>query len=61
MRRRPPTVEELLNDLDAYGAHADELAKPLPRELEPLDELRGSVETFERPSSPVTDPEDWDV
>ena len=35
------TEQELLDGLDAKGAHAEELAEPLPQELEPLERLRG--------------------
>jgi len=42
-----PTEKDLLKDLDAYTSHADELAKPLPQELSPLDRLRGSVKHYE--------------
>lgn len=43
------TEEELLADLDANSAHADELAKPLPKELTPLEKLKGSVKRYEGP------------
>ena len=49
------TEKELLNDLDAKGAHADEVAEPLPQELAPLERLTGSVKHFERPTDPVWD------
>ncbi|WP_379865028.1 hypothetical protein [Marinobacter sp. M5B] len=61
MQKKRPTEQELLNDLDAFGAHAGELAGPLPHESEPLERLKGSVKKFERPTDPVTDPEDWDA
>jgi antitoxin VapB len=49
------TEKELLDGLDAKGAHADELAEPLPQELEPLERLRGSVKRYIRPTEPVWD------
>tara|TARA_B100000749_G_scaffold280614_1_gene277571 strand:+ start:611 stop:877 length:267 start_codon:yes stop_codon:yes gene_type:complete len=61
MQKKRPTEQELLKGLDAFGAHADELAGPLPHESEPLERLKGSVKKFERPTDPVTDPEDWDA
>lgn len=61
MQKKRPTEQELLKDLDAFGAHADELAEPLPHESEPLERLKGAVKKFERPTEPVTDPEDWDA
>lgn len=50
-----PTEKELLEGLDPYTAHADELAKPDPTELEPLERLNGSVVKYERPCDPVWD------
>lgn len=41
--------KELLKGLDAYKAHADELAAPLPHELAPLERLKGSVLRYDRP------------
>jgi len=61
MKKKRPTEQELLKDLDAYGAHADELAKPRPHESDPLERLKGSVEKFERPTDPAIQPEDWDA
>jgi antitoxin VapB len=61
MKKKRPTDHDLLNDLDAYGAHADELADPLPHELEPLEKLKGSVKKFERPTDPAVDPDDWEA
>lgn len=52
-KRLPET--ELLKGLDAESAHADELAKPLPEELTPLERLKGSVKRYERPLDPVWD------
>ena len=49
------TESELLTDLDARGARADELAEPLPQELEPPERLRGSVKRYTRPTDPVWD------
>ncbi len=59
--RLRPTEQELLKDLWAYGAHADERAEPLPHESEPLKKLKGSVKKFERPTEPAADLEDWDA
>ena len=41
MKKKRLTERELLENLDAYGAHADELAEPLPQECEPLEKLKG--------------------
>jgi len=49
MRIKRLTEKELLKDLDARSAHANELAAPLPQELTPLERLKGSVIRFERP------------
>ncbi len=49
------TERELLEDLDAHKAHADELAEPLPQELTPLERLKGSVLRYERPTDSVWD------
>lgn len=61
MQKKRPTEQELLKDLDAYGAHADELADPLLHESEPLERLKGSVKNFNQPTEPATAPEDWDA
>ncbi|GAB5478083.1 MAG: hypothetical protein Marn2KO_15500 [Marinobacter nauticus] len=47
--------KELLEGLDADKAHADELAKPTPEELEPLERLKGSVKRYDRPFESVWD------
>ncbi len=47
------TEQELLDGLDAKGAHADEVAAPLLQELTPLERLKGSVKRYERPTDPV--------
>ncbi|KAE8547601.1 hypothetical protein [Marinobacter nauticus] len=47
--------KELLEGLDAAKAHADELAKPTPEELEPLERLKGSVKRYDRPFESVWD------
>lgn len=60
-KKRPTTEQEPLENLDAYGAHADELAKPLSHESESLKKLKGSVKKFERPTEPAIAPEDWDA
>ena len=61
MKKKRPTEHELLKNLDAFGAHADELAKPRRSESDPLERLKGSVEKFERPTDPAIQPEDWDA
>lgn len=61
MKRKRPKEQELLNNLDGYGAHAGELAEPPPHEFEPLEKLKGSVKKFERPTDPAADPEDWNA
>lgn len=43
------TEQELLENLDASAAHADELAQPLPHEIDPLERLRGSVKKYDGP------------
>lgn len=55
MKKKTFTEQELLEGLDAESAHADELAKPLPEELTPLERLKGSVIRYERPTDPVWD------
>tara|TARA_R110002095_G_scaffold200413_2_gene180651 strand:- start:1204 stop:1443 length:240 start_codon:yes stop_codon:yes gene_type:complete len=47
------TEEELLKDLDAYGAHAEELAELLLHESTPLERLKGSVVRYDRPFDSV--------
>ena len=61
MKKKLPTEQELLENLDAYGAHADELAETLSHESEPLEKLKGSVKKFERPTDPAIASEDWDA
>jgi antitoxin VapB len=61
MKTKQPTEPELLENLDAYGAHADEVAEPLSSEYEPFRKLKGSVEKFERPTDPASVSEDWDA
>jgi len=60
---KPLTEKELLKNLNAHTAHADELATPLPEELEPLARLKGSVKRYDRPFDGCweTDSEDTDV
>lgn len=60
---KPLTEQELLKNLDAHTAHADELATPLPEELEPLERLKGSVKRYDRPFDGCweADSEDTDV
>lgn len=57
MNKKTFTEQELLEDLDAESAHADELATPLPPEFSPLERLKGSVKRYERPTDPVW--EEW--
>lgn len=47
------TEKDVLEGLDAYKAHGDELAEPLKQELDPLERLRGSVTRYDRPTEPV--------
>jgi len=47
------TEQELLEGLNAKGAHADELAELLPQELTPLERLKGSVKRYDRPTDTV--------
>lgn len=61
MKKKQLTEQELLENLDAYGAHADELAKPLDSESGPLQRLQGSVQEFEHPTDPAADSVEWDV
>jgi antitoxin VapB len=53
MVRLPFSEAVLLEGIDAYLAHADELAKPQSHELDPLERLRESVKKYERPTDPV--------
>lgn len=53
MTKKPLSEKELLEGLDARGAHANELVEPFPHELTPLELLKGSVKRFERPTDPV--------
>lgn len=55
MKKKTFNEQELLKDLDAEAAHADELARLLPKELAPLERLKGSVLHYERPTDPVWD------
>jgi len=47
--------QDLLEGLDSFTAHADELAQPHPEELTPLERLKGSVKRYDRPTDPVWD------
>lgn len=58
MKNRRPTEQDLLKDLSRVNSHADELAEPLPHELEPLERLKGSEKKYERPLDPS---DDWDA
>lgn len=53
VKKKRITEQELLEDLDADSAHADELARPLMKELLPLERLKGSVKRYVRPTDPV--------
>lgn len=55
MKKKPFTEQELLKGVDAESAHADELANPYPKELTPLERLKGSVKRYEHPTDPVWD------
>lgn len=61
MKKKRPTEQELLKDLDAHRPHEDELAEPLPHESNSLKKLKSSVKKFEHPTAPAADPEDWDA
>lgn len=54
------TEKQLLDGLDAKGAHADELAKPLPKELEPLEKLKASVKRYDQPFDSLWEWDDFD-
>ncbi|WP_127557110.1 hypothetical protein [Saccharospirillum alexandrii] len=53
MKKKVFTEQALLEGLDAEAVHADELAKLLPQELTPLERLKGSVLSYERPFDPI--------
>lgn len=55
MKKKPFTEQELSEDLNEESAHADELAQQLMHELSPLERLKGSVTSYERPLDPVWD------
>lgn len=55
MSKKRMTEKELLAGLNPANAHADELAEPLPHELDPLERLKGSVKHYDRPTDPVWD------
>ncbi|WP_420390712.1 hypothetical protein [Marinobacter sp.] len=55
MTKKALSEKELLEGLDARGAHADELVEPFPNELTPLELLKGSVKRYERPLDSVWD------
>ena len=52
-----PKEHELLEGLDAYKAHADEVADPFASELDPTERLKGSVEGCEAPFEPL---DEWE-
>lgn len=47
------TEDKLLEGLDTYTSHADELAHPTPNELTPLEHLEGSVLHYAGPTEPI--------
>jgi len=53
MSKHRKSEKELLEGLDSFTAHADELAEPLPSELTPLERLKGTVKHYDRPTDPV--------
>ena len=55
MKKKRFTEEELLDGLEPYAAHADELAEPQGNEPTALERLKGSVLRYERPTDPVWD------
>ncbi|RBP27915.1 antitoxin VapB [Marinobacter pelagius] len=55
MSKKRLTEKDLMDDLDAHTAHADELTQPLPQELTPLERLKGSAKRYEHPLDPVWD------
>lgn len=57
MKKAPLTEKELLEGLDEHTSHADEAAKPLSQELDPLERLKGSVLRYERPFDGLWDGE----
>jgi len=61
MKMKQLKEQDLLQDLDAYGAHADELVEPITCESDPLTRLKGSVKKFEQPTAPAAETEDWDA
>jgi antitoxin VapB len=50
MNTKRPTEKEFLDGLNAHTAHADELAEPLPQELNPLERQEGSAQGYTRPT-----------
>lgn len=50
------TEKELLEGLDAHGAHADELESLAAEEWMPRERLKGTVKRYEGPFEPL---EDW--
>jgi len=49
MSKKRITEQELLDDLSEESSHSEDLAEPLPQELDPLERLRGSVKRYDRP------------
>ena len=47
--------KDLLKNLTAHTAHAEELATPMANEVDPLERLKDSVLRYERPLDPVWD------
>lgn len=61
MKKNRLTEPERLKDLDGDRAHSDGLADLLPHELEPFEQLKGSVKKFDRPADPTAYSEDSDA
>ncbi|MAM00103.1 hypothetical protein [Hydrocarboniclastica marina] len=57
MKKRLLSEKDLLRGLNEHTGHADEVFTPLPRELDPLEKLKGSVIKYDRPFDSVWD--DW--
>jgi len=55
MKLKRITEKELLAGLNPYTSHADELAKPLPSEISPLERLKGTGTRYDQPTDPVGD------
>jgi antitoxin VapB len=49
MTKKQFTEQDLLGDLSEESSHSEDLAEPLPQELDPIERLRGSVKRYDRP------------